>query len=116
MDLASGLRFQGVMRPGFVGVALCLSSLATDAAYAQAANRGLGERSRASIRISVSVAPVLRKETGPAQPHAAGPPALGAFDPGFRYTLVNQPIRRASSREAQQGESDGRMLVLVVPD
>jgi hypothetical protein len=94
---------------------LCLFSSGT--AYAQNGTGHLGEQSRASIRISVSVAPTFRRDLGPPMRRSPGSLRLSAIDPSFRYSLVTQPLAATpGERTLQGGSSESPSLILIVPD
>jgi hypothetical protein len=75
-----------------------------------------GERSRAVIRISVSVAPAFKRETVSARSGAAGGPAITAIDPSLRYALVTLPMVGGPSLGPDKGSLRSGTLVLIIPD
>jgi hypothetical protein len=95
------------MRPlALLFAVCCLPAVGT--ARAQPADAAPGAQSRASVRITVSVAPVFTKELAPERTGATGTTTLRATDKSLRYTLVRVA--------PMQGTPSNRPLVLVVPD
>lgn len=83
--------------------------LMTGAASAQSGE--LGAQSRASVRISVSVAPAFRMNRQVDEDPASAGAMLRPIDPSLRYALVTVPpaVKPGYARE-------GRTLLLIVPD
>lgn len=96
-----------IPRPWRIGFCLCVATWAGEAS-AQPAQGTIGERSRASIQISVSVAPAFRKQVRERDPDAPSL-SLKSVDPAFRYSVLSQPLQDGTD------ESPGTLL-LIVPD
>lgn len=97
------------------GMALSLSS-SMSTAWAESGRGELGEQSRASIRISVSVAPAFNKTVQPGAPATSEGISLRAVDPSLRYALVTEPLRPVSADDRNRGHPKDGRLILVVPD
>jgi len=96
------------MRPLSLVIAACCCAFAVGTAHAQPADGGGGGQSRASLRITVRVAPVFKKELEPEWTGAAGTLTLRATDKSLRYTL-----ERVAPMPGTPSHSS---LMLVVPD
>ena len=107
---------QRMMRPPYSRLALALLTMAATPALAQPGQGEPGERSRAVIRISVSVAPAFKVKTPSARSGAAGRPAIRAIDQSLRYAVVTRPMGGGPSFDPNGGPSGAGTLVLIVPD
>lgn len=107
------------LRPGsWLGNSvLCMALPVAGAASAQSISGQLGEQSRASIRISVSVAPAFRGDAKPSLSGSLDPTNLRPIDPSFRYSLIRQPLAIEPANTVQPGApGEEGYLILIAPD